>query len=547
MFKKTKMSELVNFKVASSKEHLFQLYDFLITKWHGPGHKSSLTEQLLKIHEGREDLLTAFYLEDATSNAIVATAIVERSKAYFKEADRSQAISSIPDPNTIGLQNATALVLSGVVEDEKHKGMSRVLIEKVLDTVENQIVQQELNKSDDSKKDSFRNMTTTDGIFDKVLGTYYLSKKYFWVYYSADDWFEFKAGFKRYTLGIFELPLSLADTWQLKYIRDFLSSVREDGKEIAPSKTIHFLRSSREKDQETIKSILLFKEMEILGDLNRNLFHPELSSGRRSSSSLTNMSNVLQMSKIGSFSEMSAVPEAIPATETPSNRRRLSVLKVIVPKIGMKPDYSNFEENTILEKEKAKYYINDHDYEEVEEFTDIQGILLTNQLHNKTYFIVWSTLRDGGFYVYSMGEMPYATTESYERGGVSRTPSRRNSASQVNQLSGYNFKDLDTLFLIACEVGKKRKLSTKKLQVAVNDISPEYPVAVLRDYFINYLPSTYEDHYSSQDPNEEKEGSKILFVEDPRMASVSPSIRRFGISSSNFDLDWVAIGMWAVK
>ena len=541
------MNEVVNFRVASNEEQLLKFYDFMIRKLHGSAHKSSLVEQLLKIHKGRKDLLSAFYLEESSRNAIIATALVERSKAYYKEADRSQAISSIPNPNTIGLQNATTLVLSGVIEDENKKGTSRALIEKVLETVENQIIEEELEKSDDSKKDSFRNMTTTDGRFDKILATYYLSKKYFWVYYSTDDWFEYNAGFKRYPLGVFELPLSLAETLQLKYIREFLNTKKEDGNEIAPNKTIHFLRASREKDQETIKSILLFKEMEILGDLNRNLFHPELSSGRRSSSSLTNMTNVLQMSKIGSFSEMSAVPEAMPTTETPTNRRRLSVLKVMVPKIGMKPDYSTFEENTILEKEKAKSHMNNPDFEEVKEFTDIQGILLTNQLQNKTYYIVWSTLREGGFYAYSMGEMPYATTESsFERANGSRSPSRRTSASLMNQLGGYNFKDLDILFLTACEVGKKRKLATK-LHVAVNDMPPEYPMSVLHDYFINYLPNTHEDHYSSQDPNEEKKGSKILYVEDPRMASVSPSIRRFGISSSNFDLDWVAIGMWTVK
>ena len=139
-------------------------------------------------------------------------------------------------------------------------------------------------------------MAVTDGEVDRQLANYYLGKEYFWVLYSGAGTFYEKFGFKSYPLDYYDIPTSIIDEGQRLLLHGLMFG--EDDARVV-GKKLRMLHQSNPQDVELVQFILQNKELEIVTELNKMLFHSELAGNHKSSSSLTNMTNVLQMSKIG--------------------------------------------------------------------------------------------------------------------------------------------------------------------------------------------------------------------------------------------------------
>lgn len=147
-----------------------------------------------------------------------------------------------------------------------------------------------------------------------------------------------------------------------------------------------------------------------------------------------------------------------------------------------------------------------------------------------------------------MGEVkfePMMLMDPLARGsGISKR--RGSSFSGLNDLGGYNFQDLDILINTACYVARGRNIKhVTSVIVASSDLPANYPATVLHDYFLNYLPRTYESVAATDDENATTE-SKVQFVDANQSHEVLlPMLKKFGQNSPEFNLDWCFNGMLA--
>ena len=95
-----------NFKFKSTEDPkiIEQLYTLCGTEWGGKLTPEQFGSAQAKgnfkyVDEGGRIL--SYYIEDANTGTIVATTSVKFCKAFYKPADRSSAISSIPDPSLL--------------------------------------------------------------------------------------------------------------------------------------------------------------------------------------------------------------------------------------------------------------------------------------------------------------------------------------------------------------------------------------------------------------------------------------------------------------
>lgn len=475
----------------------------------------------------------AFYIAEKKTGKIVATTTVRRTKGFFKDVDRTGGISSIPDPGSIGLQNVTFLLIGFVftLKEYRNRGLAQILINNVIELVENQIINEHLNKSDPNKPDSFKNMVTNNGQFDRKLASYYLGKKYFWYLYSGADYFYQKFGFKGYPLKYYSIPLSHISEEDELVVNNLLDKGFDESN---VGKKLRLLHGSDEKDRELISLILQGVELDIMTELNQNIFHLDLSGGRRSSSSLTHLSDVLAMSKLGSFNDLGSISEKVVSEEDKNPRRKSSVLKMAVPKVSLKPGIGNLDLNFKFEDYCAEKCTGNK--EKAVKFNDIKGAIFTNELQQKSYYILWSTLMQTSLFILGMGELKFVIpSESHHPTPVAAPRRRGSSFSGINELGGHNFQDLDMLINVACWVAKNREIKElKSVYFPSNDLPNTIPSTVLHDFFLNYLPKKFESRETEKDSNEEK----VKYISSDNI-KLLPMLRKFGNSSHEFELDWV--------
>lgn len=540
------MPAAIKFRITNAPDKLLEIYSLCGTEWGGKlsprQFGETLTQNHLKdIENGKKPI--AFYFEDVETGKVIMCAVVKQMKGFYKDADRSLAISSIPDPATFGVRNVTVLLLCYVFchKDYRGRGLAKDLIEKVIEYTEDKLVDEHIALSKEEKKDSFKSMVMTDGKIDKNLANYYLGKQYFWVLYSGvQDYYKI-FGFKSYPLDFYKVPTSIITDEQERIVRSLINKEgTNDPSHVG--KHLRFLHSSKKQDQDIIQFILQDKELEILTDLNKLIFHSELAGSHKSSSSLTNLSSMLQMSKLGSNIALTAINEG--DNQGSLGRRKSSIQEVSVPKFSFKPDYNSFLNLVSLEQASAKY-LND---ENALEYTDIQGAILTNELQEKSYYILWCSFKQQMLCILAIGELKFDMFGSMaDPTGMGGRRSRRGSSfTGLNDLGGFNFQDLDLLISTACLVAKNRPIpKDNSVFVSVNDLPTNIPIPVLYDYFMNYLPKNFEMVHSPADETTPAETSVEIVTDADVKLGVLPMLRRFGKTSPEFNLDWTSDGLWS--
>ena len=532
------LGNIMTYQLKSSKDVsvLGKLYELCGTEWAGPISAQQFGSAVAEAYK-YTDQPEGFWFEDETGN-VICTATVKHIPGLYKAPDKSNAISSVPDPGVFGVRLVTLLHFGYVftAKEYRGKGLASQMITQVIEHVENDIIDHHVRSSDD-KNDSFKNMAVTDGEVDRQLANYYLGKEYFWVLYSGAGTFYEKFGFKSYPLDYYDIPTSIIDEGQRLLLHGLMFG--EDDARVV-GKKLRMLHQSNPQDVELVQFILQNKELEIVTELNKMLFHSELAGNHKSSSSLTNMTNVLQMSKIGLHPALSSITEMSTAGtghQAPSSgqRRRSSIVQQSVPKVALKPELNNIQHLWTLSSHAAEISGD----EEVIKFDDMMGAIFTNELQQKSHYVIWSTIKQSQLVILAMGELKF-----YHFGALGGTHGRRGSSfTGLNDLGGYNFQDLDILISVACIVAQKRKLSElSHILASVNDLPAGYPAPILHDYFLNYLPKAFENVHGAED---DADASKqVRFITDAaNEIKILPMMRRFGKTSPKFDLDWVSSGM----
>lgn len=556
------MTSNIEFKVTEDPEIIRKLYLLCGIGWSGKLTPEKFADGLTKTHNeyikngGKID---SYYLEDTNTGKIIATTLVKHSKAFYKPADKSSAISSIPDPSLFGVKNATGLIITFVFvhPDYRKKGLANLCVTKAIEATEDAILKEKLESSDDSVIDNFKKMSIFDGSeeVDRQLANYYLSKEYIWLLYSGVNTYYERFGFKPYPLDIYEIPESLLTNETEKILDKLIETLEQDKTGEHPQHTgkkLKFLLADNDADQEVIQFILQNKELNIVTEINKLLFHLELQSDRKSTTSLTNMSNILAMSKLGSNTALSSITESSIVNESHSpdspasssgtglSRRRSSVHNQTTPKFSLKPSYLDYKWNTTLEK---NFYENAN--ETIKKYINIQGAIITNELQQRSYYILWSNLKNA-FFIIGMGEIQFQGNPNItgNNGGHRR---RSSSLSGLNELGGFNFQDLEILIYTAIKVAKNRIPGIEKIYVSVNDLPEEIPDPVMFDFFTNYLPATSLSQNLGDENSSNNEKFKVTLNTDAANGElrVLPMVKKFGSTKRDFELDWESNGMWS--
>lgn len=470
-----------------------------------------------------------FLLRSKQSGQIAASCLVAQNKALYKDPSLS-SIGNTPDPVLFGVKNATALLISYVFvsPDHRKQGLMQDIVNRAIKYTEKEILDKELARSSDSK-DSFKHMVQSGRDIDMRLANHYLGKKYFWYLYSAIGEAYAKLGFKGYPLEGYKIGFGLSQRESSKLVQALLKEGTIGGK------TLHLLDGSVQKDHDTIAQIKNGEELELLTELNKNLFHSELSGSRRSSLSLSNIQHALH-SKVGSKTSLSGGhvgPEAeisakLDSTHIYKNsftgdlvnevagRRTLSVLQFSTGKFALVPSKESLETCFSSTKEVAKRCGSEAN----QNVADIRGAIVTNEMQHRSFYILWKQLKQKDFHIVGMGEL---SLDVFPGLGSAR---RKSSFTGINEMGGYNFQDWELLLAVAVHIARQETVNdTEAVYVALNDLPTEVPVPVMHDFFMNYweLPSDV-----------------VSFVPDFSAYGILPMIRRYGSADPHFELDWVA-------
>lgn len=483
----------------------------------------------------------AFYLE-SKEGEIASVCVVSQHKAFYKDA--GSAGLGVPDPAAFGVNQATGLRLSYVFTLAKFRGLGLMekLVRKAIALTEEEALKKELEKLSD-KKGSFKSMVSDhNGQVDPQLATYYLGKRYFWYLYSAIKTTYSKFGFKPYPVDGYIVPQSVLDSEAAEAVQKLLSG--NGNHESVPGKKLTLLDASKQQDQHLISLILQLRELELLTDLNKTIFHLELSGGRRSLSSLTNVHSALSLTRLGSHNEFSTIAEKMGGSHIdPASPKQLglgkksSVQSLAMPKFFLQPDEMNLRKQHASDEARVKKFGGE------EAYGHIKGAILTNDLQQKSYYILWSQIMDGRFCIVSLGEL------KVDPFGVLSDPSRvedqfgrrRSSFTGLNDLGGFNFQDLELLVSTAVLVGKKRNPQLDRIYVTSQGLPDTIPASVLYDFFINYLPRTVPNVVKKEEEGA-VQSNTVELVENFADQDLLPMAKRFGLDSPEFELDWIASG-----
>ena len=119
-------------------------------------------------------------------------------------------------------------------------------------------------------------------------------------------------------MDFYEVPNTLLTNDVESAIENLIKESKEE-KQLPSGKSIRLLLGDNPADQEIIQFILQNKELNIVTEINKLQFHLNLQSDRKSSTSLTNMTNILSMSKLGSSTGLSSVAETNAAAASSSS------------------------------------------------------------------------------------------------------------------------------------------------------------------------------------------------------------------------------------
>lgn len=460
---------------------------------------------------------------------VVAGAIVTLHRAMSKEPSRG--LPAAPDPTCFGVSTILGLHISHVCVHPNQEGdLLNRLLKRTIQSVEDELWQREMAKSPE-KADSFKQMTTnSEGKVDQSLSEYFLSKKYFWFLYSGEAQAYEKLGFSPSILEGYRIPSSYKKSETTALVEKLLESAQDT----SVGKSLRLLDKKNANDAEMLRLILQEIELEIVSQLNKSTFHSELSSGIRSSLSLTNVDNALSAVRLGSFNELTAISEQrfsstigeVPEETTGS--RKSSAILLVVPRFSLLPDSAyldaQYEYEAVFAENKCS-----------SDYSSIQGAVLKNELQRKTFYVLWKIINEKQFHIIGMGELKmegFATVDYLGgniRMGEPVTRRRGSSFTGLNEMGGFNFQDLDLLLSTAVHVASKKSYLGKNndVFVLVNDLPITVPTALLHDFFTNYMPQKLHEGPLN-----------IEYVADFSKYKVIPMLKKFGTKSPKVETDW---------
>lgn len=533
------------FKSTVDPKTLYKVFAVCATEWglaDPEGFATHQTKQLVEaILGGRA--AKAYYLE-SKEGEIAVVCVISHHKAFFKDAGGVSGLK-VPDPASFGVSPATALRLSYVFTLGKFRGQGLMakLLKRAITVTEEEVLKKELEKSSD-KKGSFKDMVTdSSGQVDPQLASYYLGKKYVWYLYSAIKTTYAKFGFKGYPADGFIIPKTILDGEAHELVQKLLSS-KTGTHERAPGKQLTLLDGEKQQDRDIIALILQMKEVDLLTELSKSLFHSELSGGRRSSSSLTNLQTAISSTKLGSQNELAGLTNLLestklqPGAKNEGGRNRSSIQTLNMPKVFLLPDIANLRKQHESDEARTKKTGGDSKY------AHIKGAILRNDLQQKSHYVIWSQIMDGRFFIIDLGELKIDII-----GGLSDPTRvedkfggrRRSSFTGINDLGGYNFQDLELLISTAAFVAQKRNPELDRIYVTSHALPDNIPPQVLYDFFINYLPRSVPNVLKKEEEGAHS-GNTVEYVEDFSDFHLLPMMKRYGSDSPEFDLDWIGSG-----
>lgn len=491
-----------------------------------PSETGELLTSALKKDGYRHEIY--YYQHNKTGQIISAIDLVYNQGSY-KNPDKG--ITLIPNIHSFGVNHITVLQISKVLTAANFRatGIGNKLLGEVIDHVEKEIVESEIDKSKPEIPDSFAAMVKdSDGRIDKSLANYYLSKKYFWVIHSAVGSVFERFGFKSYEMEMYKIPVSIVTPERQELIN---ALTKRESSDETHGKTLQLLDFTNQEDLTLISFAYNSKEMLLLTEMNKLISHTELNGGRKSSSSLTNVSQLLNMTTLSSIQESDSPNKSSSSNKSGSPPRRKSSVTIHdIPKFSIKPDSTNLVTNNFLSSEYGKAT---ESHIPIEKYRHIRGAVLNNQLQNKSYFIIWSILK-GRVVILGVGDLYYSLADTQMQATTVVQGLRRPSFTGVNELGGINFQDLDILFSVAASIGLNASVKDKSsVYIAVNDLPGVIPLPVLNDYFLSYLPKTFEKGESASNQVE-------LLTHGGQTLELLPMLRPFGSKSNEFELDWIA-------
>ncbi|KAM9893637.1 hypothetical protein OXX79_009217 [Metschnikowia pulcherrima] len=524
------MTQDYRFQTTIEPSKLRQVLALAGTEWSGKlsaeefadVEAKSLVDFVLKGNPGR-----AFYLE-TKQGEILASCVVTQHKALYKEAGVS-TIGTVPDPGSFGVNNITAIRLSYVfvAKEARGKGLMGRLVPKAIEYTEKEILKKELAK-------------------------HYLGKKYVWYLYSAIDSAYTKFGFKAYPIEGYKISQGLAEGKTYSFVEKLLTDKPKDS-----GKKLRLLDGTKQQDRDLIHHILQGKQLELLTDLNKNVYHSELQGDSRSSSSLTNLSSALSSSRPNSSKELHSInmkfrdtvlgSPAISQSSTSESsnsivqeRRKSSILSLGCPKFAILPDIIGLDQKFAGGMATAEKI----GTEENKTFAKYYGAILTNELQRRSFYVLWMLLKGTQFTIVAMGELKIDLFGAMaDPLGLTNTPERRRSASftGINEMGGFNFQDLDLLVNVAVHVAQKSATESQdgSVLVNINDLPTSIPRPVLHDFFLNYLTKEHKTEVNTQPANEEAVKA-VQYLETFADLQILPMLKKYGNQGASFELDWVA-------
>lgn len=505
------------FKTTVERTKLTELFALCGTEWHGPLTPSEfaqmeakkLVDFILKGNPGR-----GFYLEE--NGAMVATCVVTQYKALYK-APGLLTLSGGPDPFAFGVSPASALRLSYVFVSAEHrkKGHMASLVQKAIAYTENEILQKELAKAP-SGKDLFRLMV--EGADDKVdpeLARHLLSQKYVWFLYLAIGPAYLAFGFKPYPVEGY-CVLAPSETQGEQLVAQLLANP-------GSGKRLRMLSDEVPADRDLMAELVRSAELELLTGMTTNE-HTSLGGARRLLLLLANLQSMLGAGSgagPGAGAGAGLVPSGsghvvggslghVPSAKAHAAGKPL-------PKFAVVPNTNIWDNNWTHMKILAQKAGDP----QAAQTAQYRGAVLTNDSQRKTYYVLWAMIKQQDMQIVAMGEFTGDTA-------VPGTRRRGSLFTGINELGGFNFQDLDLLLGSALYVGR-RLCKDPTVCVSLRDLPVVVPGPVMHDFFMNHVPQS---------------GAHVDFIRDFSQRQVLPMVRPFGCPTPEFELDWIANGLF---
>lgn len=437
-----------------------------------------------------------YYYEDNETGEVVALTFVLSFPGFFKHVDTS--LTAIPSLLLIGVQPMTVLLVGHVFTAKKARGngLASKLVANAIAATEDDFLRKEMARDPELA----RTVTNANGSIDHEVANHYMAKKYVWYLNSAVGSYYERFGFKGYPMDAFMIPFLLVSDDETNAIVKAMALG-----EIVNDKLIKVLTADCEADQALIRYILQNKELQIVADLNKTNYHPQLSQRRRSLNLLT------QIQMAGKFSNPAMASMQNPMEPEKPHR------------VAFTPDYHFLHGMHLVEQAQLQFQWGG----DQAKYHGIVGAIITNHATGQLHYVLWATQKYHKFFILLTGRIDY--NPHPEQAVRHRRPLIVALMAEGELL--HNYSDLELVIRVACVVGRQRLPNQPGLYICATDLPVEMPEAANLDFVTNYL--------ARQVPKDSEHQVK-LYSGDEFAQQMLPLLKKFGSkAAADVDFDWV--------